>query len=826
MSLKLKQKITLDFTVSRIQNIHCSQDDCDSRNILITLSDNGKPYRLSQSDILCIKISKPDHTFVYMDDDDAHVSRNEDGTISLILPEQATCVPGKCDAELKIISENSTVTTACFHIIVRKSVLEDNEIESAVESNIIEKMVRHLADESNPHKTDKVQVGLGNVPNVTTNDQTPTYTESSALNTLSSGETLSTAFGKIAKAIHTFIEHLTEHASVLSYGHTRLVDSVTSTSTDASATPNSVKTAYDKAAEVANDLDRHNLSEDAHADLRDFMETLSSRLSAVADSDDETLDQLSEIVAYIKNNKSLIDSITTTKINVTDIVDNLTSAAADKPLSARQGKTLRDLIDTAVNADVSGVKGDAEDAYRTGYVNLTPANIGLANVDNTHDLDKNVASSKNLSLQEDNFRDGADLSNTYPIGETVFFSNNPTNRFNGLQFCTVHTIRGYGIGTIQFLYPYNTNHDKFYFREALYNTNTWRDWHEIITSANIGQQSVNYANSAENAATATTAAKLGRDGNTGLPMTFHWSGQAGQPTWLWGGTDGTNMYVYNPANFSVKSATSATSAGTATKATQDGNGNNIVNTYFPKTGGAMSGNLDLENQKWVRSKTTAGVQTTLLGMNSKNNIHMGDYNGSDASPVFMHAQGVQYDFYAASFHPSSSNARTLGDTSHLWKTVYAKTGTINTSDRTKKHDICDISEVYEQLFLKLQPKSFIFNDGDRVHIGAISQDVEDAMTELGIEPEQFAGFCRDVRYKYTEFNEEDGTPVESSKVLCTDENDNPIYDYSLRYQEFIFLTVHMTQLLWKKVERIEEENRMLKEKFTALEARINALSGS
>ena len=57
--------------------------------------------------------------------------------------------------------------------------------------------------------------------------------------------------------------------------------------------------------------------------------------------------------------------------------------------------------------------------------------------------------------------------------------------------------------------------------------------------------------------TATTAAKLGRNGNTGLPMTFNWSGQGGQPSWLWGGNDGSNMYVYNPSNFSVNTATTA-----------------------------------------------------------------------------------------------------------------------------------------------------------------------------------------------------------------------------------------------------------------------------
>ncbi|QIG65967.1 tail fiber domain-containing protein [Ochrobactrum phage vB_OspM_OC] len=46
----------------------------------------------------------------------------------------------------------------------------------------------------------------------------------------------------------------------------------------------------------------------------------------------------------------------------------------------------------------------------------------------------------------------------------------------------------------------------------------------------------------------------------GGAMNFYWSGQSGQPTWLWGGTDGTNMYVYNPSNFSVNYAASAGNA--------------------------------------------------------------------------------------------------------------------------------------------------------------------------------------------------------------------------------------------------------------------------
>lgn len=54
----------------------------------------------------------------------------------------------------------------------------------------------------------KSDVGLGNVPNVTTNNQTPTYTVASSLTNLTSGEVLSTAFGKIAKAISSLISHI------------------------------------------------------------------------------------------------------------------------------------------------------------------------------------------------------------------------------------------------------------------------------------------------------------------------------------------------------------------------------------------------------------------------------------------------------------------------------------------------------------------------------------------------------------------------------------------------------------------------------------------
>ncbi|WP_289770819.1 hypothetical protein [uncultured Duncaniella sp.] len=66
----------------------------------------------------------------------------------------------------------------------------------------------HVSDTDNPHRVDKSQVGLGNVPNVATNDQTPTYTVAPSLTDLSSGEKLSSAFGKLMKAVSSLISHI------------------------------------------------------------------------------------------------------------------------------------------------------------------------------------------------------------------------------------------------------------------------------------------------------------------------------------------------------------------------------------------------------------------------------------------------------------------------------------------------------------------------------------------------------------------------------------------------------------------------------------------
>jgi hypothetical protein len=74
------------------------------------------------------------------------------------------------------------------------------------------------------------------------------------------------------------------------------------------------------------------------------------------------------------------------------------------------------------------------------------------------------------------------------------------------------------------------------------------------------------ADSAERADSTAVSDRAVRVENDNTNMRFHWSGQGGQPTWLWGGNNPGDMYVYNPSNFTVNRANTAGRADSAATA--------------------------------------------------------------------------------------------------------------------------------------------------------------------------------------------------------------------------------------------------------------------
>ena len=113
----------------------------------------------------------------------------------------------------------------------------------------------------NPHGVTKSDVGLGNVPNVTTDNQTPTFSMASSLTALVSGEKLSVAFGKIAKAISTLISHVTASATASALGHVKLSDTYDrkvdggDAANGVGASQNALYEAYNALLEKSSDVD-------------------------------------------------------------------------------------------------------------------------------------------------------------------------------------------------------------------------------------------------------------------------------------------------------------------------------------------------------------------------------------------------------------------------------------------------------------------------------------------------------------------------------------------------------------------------------------------
>ena len=90
---------------------------------------------------------------------------------------------------------------------------ETDNKDATVKTALENALNTHKGDKVNPHGVTKAQVGLGNVPNVATNNQTPTYTVGESLTGLTSGETLTVAMGKLAKAVQGLQEHLANRSN-------------------------------------------------------------------------------------------------------------------------------------------------------------------------------------------------------------------------------------------------------------------------------------------------------------------------------------------------------------------------------------------------------------------------------------------------------------------------------------------------------------------------------------------------------------------------------------------------------------------------------------
>lgn len=243
---------------------------------------------------------------------------------------------------------------------------------------------------------------------------------------------------------------------------------------------------------------------------------------------------------------------------------------------------------------------------------------------------------------------------------------------------------------------------------------------------------------------------------------WNWSGQGGQPTWLWGGNDGTNMYVYNPSNFSVAYATSASllggygfstsaSANSIVQRTPDGY---IFATYFNSSRGyensSAGGYIYDTGDGYMRRKALSNVQGEIVTNGAvKNAIADGVYVNqgfylytSPASGKYMvfgnyitGSQGTEQVLMPA----TAGGWTALGTSANgFWKGY--SYGWTTLSDKNIKDEILPFSheESYDMLkTLKFYSYKYQKLDDDGVNtnwkhtLGVVAQDAPYEITSYG-----------------------------------------------------------------------------------------------
>jgi hypothetical protein len=104
------------------------------------------------------------------------------------------------------------------------------------------------------------------------------------------------------------------------------------------------------------------------------------------------------------------------------------------------------------------------------------------------------------------------------------------------------------------------------------------------------------------------------------------------------------------------------------------------------------------------------------------------------------------------FMPYTDNTFSCGTSAFRWNTIYATTGTINTSDGNQKEQIAELT-IAEQAVAKsikglirtYKLKDSVKEKGDkaRIHVGVIAQDVQAAFEAQGLNPNNYGLFCSD-----------------------------------------------------------------------------------
>lgn len=354
-------RLTLDLTgPDMLPRIEVQQDN--ARTLVISLTQGGRPYWIAEGVTAVFSGRKPDGNPLF------NACTIEKNRVRYDFTDQTTNVAGIVECEILLYSGDERILASPrFELAIDELIHRDGDVpESAPELSALTQMVA-----AGTAMIEDLRAALGELENVEemleqaqTAAQSATRSEEAATRAAGTAQSASSqaqasaqrafssaegaaeslekaiAAGKLTRQLQQQAEAARDSAGESAAQASGYAETASASAEQAGAALQQIGTV------VGSSIESHNVGRYAHDDIRRELRALADRVNSVLNSDDATLDQLSEIVAYIKSNKTLIDAITTSKVSVIDIVNNLTTNVANKPLSAAQGVVLARRIET------------------------------------------------------------------------------------------------------------------------------------------------------------------------------------------------------------------------------------------------------------------------------------------------------------------------------------------------------------------------------------------------------------------------------------------------------------------------------------------------
>ncbi len=371
-----QQTLTLDFCQYSYKSILAKQYDNQTRYISIRCTNFGQDFPLNQNFTAEIKILTPDGRPIF-----DLIPIQEDGTLLLELTESILAYPGKADAEIRIRDEDKLLSTMTFQIMIEPSVYDDDRIIASEEFNALNDLIKeatknydYVIREAGASAKMAESYAVGGT------DKRPDEDTDNA-------KYYSTQASGSAEDAKTYMNNAKSH-----------MDDANFSKEAAAASAGTASQKADTADRKASEAQSYAESSQSYAEL--------SQSYAIGGTGERPDENISNAKYYYEQSKRISESFsgalrpmgtvtfsalpplsTVTEGDMYNVSDQFTTDASFKegagnviPAGANVYKTSDGYWDVLAGTPVTGVKGNAENTYRRGNVNLTAENIGALSI--------------------------------------------------------------------------------------------------------------------------------------------------------------------------------------------------------------------------------------------------------------------------------------------------------------------------------------------------------------------------------------------------------------------------------------------------------------